>query len=149
MNQTLFDFNWTYDAPTASHMNGAVESLINSVRKGLDASVSNCTLILSFADLSTVLSEVTYIINSRPFFPEGDPWDFQCITGNTILHPYGQPDVPQFVEEDVIHTRKMFSVVQNKVDIFWKTWTKHLPPQLNVRNKWFHPRRNLEVGDFV
>ena len=23
------------------------------------------------------------------------------------------------------------------------------PPQLLSRNKWFHPRQNLEVGDFV
>ena len=149
-NQTSFDFKWKYNTPTASHMNGAVESLINSVRKGLDASVTNYTrVILTFEDWSTVLSEVTYVINSRPLYPEGDPWDFNCITGNTILHPYGQPDVPQFVEEDVSHIRKMFNVVQCKVDIFWKTWMKHLPPQLNSRNKWYHPRKNLEVGDFV
>ena len=36
-------FEWKYNVPTASHMNGVVESLINSVRKALDASVINYT----------------------------------------------------------------------------------------------------------
>ncbi|CAB4029375.1 PREDICTED: uncharacterized protein LOC107334477 [Paramuricea clavata] len=36
-------FEWTYNVPSASHMNGVVESLINSVRKALDASVFNYT----------------------------------------------------------------------------------------------------------
>ena len=40
-------------------------------------------------------------------------------------------------------------VVQQKVEMFWTTWMKHIPPQLNARNKWYHPRENLNVGDFV
>ena len=36
-------FEWKYNVPTASQMNGVVESLINSVRKALDASVINYT----------------------------------------------------------------------------------------------------------
>ena len=99
-------------------MNGVVESLINSVRKGLDAAVTNYTRnVLSYEDWSTVLSEITYVVNSRPLFPEGDPWDFHCITGNHILHPYGHPSVPQF-DEEVGSLRKMFQVVQNNVDMF-------------------------------
>ena len=43
----------------------------------------------------------------------------------------------------------MFKTVQTRVDVFWETWLRHMPPQLLPRNKWFHPRENLEVGDFV
>ena len=130
-------------------MNGVVESLINSVRKGLDASVLNYTKhVLTFEDWATVISEVTYIVNSRPIFPDGDPWDFHCVTGNDILHPYGQPNLPQLTEE-VDYGKKMFKTVQNKIDIFWKSWLKHIPPNINHRSKWFHSRDNLEKGDFV
>ena len=95
-----------------------------------------------------MVSEVTYVVNSRPLFPDGDPWDFHYITGNDILHPYGQPNLPQF-QEELDNTRKMFKIVQDKVDIFWRTWLRHIPPHLNSRNKWFHPRENLEIGDYV
>ena len=43
----------------------------------------------------------------------------------------------------------MFKVAQGKTDMFWETWIKHMPPQLISRNKWFHTRDNLEIGDFV
>ena len=148
--QTKFEFNWKFNVPTASHMNGVVESLIHSVRKGLDAAIFNYTRsILTFENWSTVLSEVTYVINSRPLFPEGDPWEFHCITGNDILHPYGQPNIPQFGEELPESCRKMFNTAQNKVTAFWKAWMKNMPPQLIERSQWFRPRDNLRVGDFV
>ena len=145
-----FAFKWIYNVPTASHMNGVVESLVNSVRKGLDAAITNYTkAILSYEEWVTVLSEITYLINSRPLIPDGNPMDFHCITGNDILHPYGQPQIPQFATDDYDHPRYMFKRVQARVDVFWDTWIRHLPPQLNIRNKWFHARDNIQKGDFV
>ena len=147
--QTEFKFDWKFNVPTASHMNGVVESLIHSVRKGLDAAITNYTrTVLTFENWATVLTEITYIINSRPLFPDGDPWDFRCVTGNNILHPYGQPNIPQFGEE-FGDCRKLFNVAQNKVACFWSAWLKNMPPQLIERSQWFHSRDNLEVGDFV
>ena len=39
-HQTNFQFDWEFNVPTASHMNGVVESLIRSCRRGLDAAVN-------------------------------------------------------------------------------------------------------------
>ena len=41
--ETSFHFDWKFNVPTSSHLNGAVQSLINSVRKGLDATITNYT----------------------------------------------------------------------------------------------------------
>ena len=147
---THVDFQWSFNVPTASHMNGVVESLINSVRKDLDAAVVNYTRsLLKYEEWATVLAEVTYVINSRPLIPEGDPSEFTCITGNNLLHPYRQPQVCQSVPMESFSPRDLLKVIQNQVDIFWNTWMKDMPPQLNCRNKWFHTRDNLEPGDFV
>ena len=43
----------------------------------------------------------------------------------------------------------MLRNIQGKIDTFWNCWLKHIPPQLNNRNKWFHTRNNLEKGDYV
>ena len=148
--RTIFYFQWEFNVPTASHMNGVVESLVNSVRKGLDAAVTNYTRSnLTYEEWITVLAEVSYIINSRPLFPEGDLWEFNCITGNYILYPHGQPQLPKIVPEEKFNLRDMFKVAQSRIDVFWSTWIKHMPPQLISRNKWFHSRDNLEVGDYV
>ena len=148
--KTSFDFNWKFNVHTASHMNGVVESLIHSVRKGLVAAITNYTRnILTFEEWVTVLSEITYIINSRPLFPDGDPWLFNCITANDILHPYAQPTVPQFTPNEVINLRGLLRNIQGKIDTFWDCWLKHIPPQLNNRKKWFHTRKTLEKGDYV
>ena len=49
--QTKFECGWKFNVPTASHKNGIVESLINSVRKGLDAGVINYTRqVLTYED---------------------------------------------------------------------------------------------------
>ena len=65
--RTQFDFKWKFNVPYASHMNGIVESLIRSVRKGLDAAILNYTTCsMTFEEWQTVLYEVTYVTNSRP-----------------------------------------------------------------------------------
>ncbi|XP_077971771.1 uncharacterized protein LOC120339891 [Styela clava] len=80
-NQTKFD--WKYNVPYASHMNGVVESLINSVRKALDASVVNYSrALMTYEEWTTVLNEITYIINSRPLFPDGNPLEYNCSPSN-------------------------------------------------------------------
>ena len=105
---------------------------------------------MTYEEWATVLSEVTYVSNSRPLFPNCDPWEFHCITGNNLLHPYDQPRIPQFVPEEKFNPRDRLKVVQGKVEGFWNPWIRHnIPPQLNSRNKWYHPRDNLEKGDFV
>ncbi len=49
-------FEWLYNVPTASHMNGVIESLINSVRKALDASVLNYPhTLLTYEQWATIL----------------------------------------------------------------------------------------------
>ena len=67
-----------------------------------------------------------------------------------ILHPYGQPSVPQFKPDEIVNLKgSMLRNVQGKIESFWNCWLNHIPPQLNCRNKWFHTRNNLEKGDFV
>ena len=53
----LTDFEWEFDVPKASHMNGVVESLIRCCRQGLDASVNYLQGRFSFEEWQTFLSD--------------------------------------------------------------------------------------------
>ena len=93
------------------HMNGVVESLINLVQKVLGAAVVSYTRsLLTYEEWATVLAEITYVINRRPLIPEGDPSEFICITGNSLLHPYGQPQVCQSVPVESFSPRNMLRI---------------------------------------
>ena len=72
-----------------------------------------------------------------------------CITANDILYPHGQSSVTQFKSDKEDNGRDIFKVVQNRVNVFWDSWLKNIPPQLLSRNKWFPQRSNLEIGYFV
>jgi hypothetical protein len=39
--------------------------------------------------------------------------------------------------------------VQQLISQFWKRWIKEFLPSPNIRNKWFHQKRNFKVGDVV
>ena len=143
-------FEWQFNVPKASHMNGVVESLIRSCRRGLDAAVNYLKRRFTFEEWQTFLSEVMYVINSRPLFPDGpDPVGSPAVTGNDILHPFDQPTVPQPVVEDRPHPREVVKALHQRVQLFWETWLRFMPPHLIARSKWFHSRQNLQVGDLV
>ena len=93
---------------------------INSVRKALDASVINYTHSqLTYEQWATVLPEITYLINSRPLFPEGNPEDFNCISGNNLLYPYGQAFIIQPPNEEIINPWDMLKDTEKQVAKFW------------------------------
>ena len=149
-DRTDFQFEWEFNTPKASHMNGVVESLIRSCRRGLDAAVNYMKRRFTFEEWQTFLSVVMCLVNSRPLFPEGpDPVGSPAITGNDLLHPYDPPIVPQPAVEDRPNPKDVIKALHQRVQVFWDTWLRYMPPHLIARSKWFHPRQNLQVGDLV
>lgn len=143
------DFDWKFNVPYGSHMNGVVESLIRSVRKALDGTSGLYDTVYTAEEWCTYLAEVTYMVNSRPLFPEGeDPVDSPSITPNSLLHGHGI-EIPQPITPEKVNPRDRMRFIQQKAQIFWCIWMKYMPPQLIERNKWYHPRDNLKIGDLV
>ncbi|XP_068200620.1 uncharacterized protein [Palaemon carinicauda] len=143
-------FEWKFNRPHASHMNSDFESLIRSCRRGLDAVADYHHKKSSALEWQTILSEVRYLVNSRPLFPNGpDPLESPTITSNDLLFPHGQPSVLQPYIGNEVNLRSIVDVAQQRIQIFWETWIRYMPPQLVHRSKWFHPKQNLQVGDLV
>ena len=42
-----------------------------------------------------------------------------------------------------------YGYIQNVVEEWWKIWMLNFAPNLQVRNKWFKQRKNVEIGDIV
>ena len=69
-------------------MNGVVESLIRSCRKALDSICNYHKFAYTQSDWETIISEVNYLVNSRPLFPKTvENLDEEPFSGNTLLYP--------------------------------------------------------------
>ena len=139
--------SWTFSTPTASHHNGAVESMVKSVKTSLNKLIKGT--VLDEEEYRTVFTEVSACINSRPLWPssEGDIEQppISCID---LMRPGGLPRDPDYLNL-VSNPRKRYQKVQSIVNEWWNLWLLHFSPNLQPRNKWFKERENLSIGDIV
>jgi len=140
---------WTFHPPTAAHMSGVWERLVQSAKKHLKAIVGD-RLLSEFA-LRTLLTEVEFIMNNRPIVAASDdPADLEALTPNHFLLQRKVAGLPPgvFVKEDHLG-RKQWRKVQYLTDAFWKRWISEYLPTLTERGKWLRDQQDVRVGDLV
>jgi hypothetical protein len=144
--------NWTFNPPTASHMGGAWERLIRSIRKVLAGLLADYTGRLNKDTFQTFLCEVEAILNSRPITSLSDDIrDCEPLTPNHILTMRSSVTVPPpgiFQRQDV-YLKKRWRQVQFLANLFWSRWKREYLTTLQSRPKWIQPKRNLQIGDVV
>ena len=143
------EIKWRFNPPYASHMGGAWERMIRSVRRILNALTQMQTL--TEEGLVTLMTEVEGILNFRPLVPlmlhdsEEKP-----LTPNHLLLLRGNPNLPPGTfDTNSCYTRRRWAQVQFLANQFWRRWAKEFLPNLMQRQKWFNRNRNFEVGDVV
>ncbi|KXJ27877.1 hypothetical protein AC249_AIPGENE2878 [Exaiptasia diaphana] len=128
-------FEWKWNIPHASHMNGVVESLIKSVRHAINATCKNQAFTEEqWRDL--FIRSIIYIVNSRPLYPSSDEiCESPPMTANDILP--GQHHEPlQPLPEEKVNPRNLMRSTQKRIEDFWNCWMKYFAPNLLPRNKW-------------
>ena len=124
---------WTFSTPTASHHNGAVESMVKTVKLSLNKLLKN--QVYKEEEYRTIFAQVTSIVNSRPLWPASDGDLSQPpITCNDLLRPRGLPRDPASMNVP-INPRKRYDHIQNVVNDWWKIWLSNFTPNLQCRSK--------------
>ena len=117
-------------------MNGVVESLLRSCRKAFDCATDYHKRSYSHPEWETIISETNYLINSKPMFPDSaEDLDEEPLTGNTLLHPYGQRRNAEPHALENIDSRLSVEPVHAFLRQFWESWLKNMPPSLMLRSK--------------
>lgn len=145
-------FTFNMNPPSASHRGGVWERQIRSIRSVLSALMLQSGTQLDDECLRTLMCEVTAVINSRPLTTDNlndctasplSPSMILTMKSKILLPPPGN-----FVREDV-YLRRRWRRVQHIANEFWMRWRKEFLSQLQVRQKWLHPRRDFKIGDIV
>ena len=143
---------WRRNPPESSHKGGVWERQIRSAKNVLNNLLRKHPARLNNEALSTLLTEVESIVNSRPLTVDnlGDesvdtlsPFNLLTMKSKVVLQPPGD-----FQAAD-IYCRKRWRTVQYLANVFWSRWRKEFLSSLQCRQKWKNPTRNTEVGDIV
>lgn len=143
------EVQWKFNPPGASHMGGAWERLIRSVRRTLQSVMNE--QVTSDDTLNTLMCIVENIVNSRPLtVVSDDPSELDPLTPNhlLLLKPTTLPPLGIFVPQDC-YVRRRWRQVQYLADVFWRRWIREYLPLLQLRTKWRERRTNLKEGDIV
>ncbi|XP_038071855.1 uncharacterized protein LOC119740577 [Patiria miniata] len=146
---------WKFNPPAASHFGGIWERQIRTIRKILQAMLNeqHMRVCRDEEQLRTLMCEVEYTINSRPLtHASDDPKDLNAITPNDLLllRPSSLYVAPPgvFSEKDQ-YAKRRWRQMQYLADLFWKRWSREYLMDLQRRQKWLYPQRNLHPGDVV
>jgi transposase InsO family protein len=139
--------DWKFNPPHASHMGGAWERIIRSVRKILQGLMEEQSLDLE--SLQTLFCEVEAILNSRPLVYSSD--DTQALTPNHILTGKTGVTVPPpgIFERNDLYLKRRWRKVQYLANLFWSRWRREYLLLQQPRQKWVKPKRNIQIGDVV
>lgn len=135
--------------PGSPHFNGLAEATVKMAKAAMRKVLGESTL--TFEELATFLTQVEAAINSRPIcVMPSDGVDFAALTPGHFL--VGQPltaiPEPNLLEQNIPMARRWTST-QQMVQHFWRRWSHEYLHQLQQRQKWAKPQRNIEVGDIV
>ncbi|XP_033727676.1 uncharacterized protein LOC117317008 [Pecten maximus] len=131
--------SWIFNAPHSSHMGGVWERMIGLSRRILDSMLLQPeNRSLTHDVLSTLMYEVTAILNSRPITQVStDPDHPEILTPSSLLtQKVGIPHEPfgDLTVKDMY--RAQWSSVQVLANKFWSRFSKEYLDTLQVRPKW-------------
>ncbi|XP_072175534.1 uncharacterized protein [Diadema setosum] len=139
--------------PHASHMGGVWERQIQTVRRALEPLIMSAGKQQDDEAFRTFLSEAESIVNSRPLTTQNlnsldapeplTPNHLLTMKAKVVLPPQGK-----FQRAD-LYARKWWRRVQHLTNEFWTRWRKEYLTDLQTRQKWTRPKKNLRVGDIV
>lgn len=140
---------WKFNPPAAPHMGGKWEAVVKSTKFHLRRTVGET--LLTFEELTTLLSQIEAILNSRPLEPlTDDPSDVSALTpghfliGNALT-TVPEPSLLKLNESRLAH----WQLIQQRVQSFWAQWSAHYLQRQQSISKWHHASNAVQVGSLV
>ena len=140
---------WKFNPPSAPHFGGVFESMIKSAKRAIRAILGDAEI--TDEELHTAICGAEGLLNSRPItYVSSSPDDMVPLTpSHFLVGNLGGQFAPEVSSNEAFNPKKRWRRIQQLISQFWKRWRKEFLPSLNVRGKWFNPKRELTAGDVV
>ncbi|XP_043282378.1 uncharacterized protein [Venturia canescens] len=140
---------WVFNPPGAPHMGGKWEAAVKSVKFHLRRTLRETSL--TFEELTTLLTQIEAVLNSRPLQPlSEDPDDLSVLTPGHFLIGDALTAIPEPSLRDVNLTRlARWQLIQERVQYCWEHWSSGYLQQQQSISKWHHPSHQIRVGTMV
>ena len=137
------EIEWLFNPPTASHVSGAWERMIRSIRRILAALMTTQTLTDEV--LTTLMVEVEGIINSAPLVPVTiDSENDEPLTPNHLLLLHSNSNLPPgLFEKSDCYGKRRWAQIQYLAKQFWSRCIGEFLSNLTLRQKWFKTNKYL------
>jgi hypothetical protein len=138
---------WIFGPADSPWHQGAVESLVKTVKRALKFGFNNQRL--SAIELITICHQVANMVNERPLGSlSSTDSEINNLTPNCLLLGRSLAQNPgSWDESGSLKARSQLVGMVSKR--FWEKWTEMYAPMMMVQNKWFKASRNLKPGDVV
>ncbi|XP_060516106.1 uncharacterized protein LOC132695675 [Cylas formicarius] len=143
------EVRWHFNPPSSPHFGGLWEAGVKSVKTHLFRVIG--AQILTFEEMSTVLTQVESILNSRPLCSlSSNPNDLHSLTPGHFLtlEPLSAPPDDPLAN---LNTNRLtrWQLVQQLHQHFWDRWHREYLHQLQQRHKWNTTTNPPKVGQLV
>jgi hypothetical protein len=140
--------NWIFNPPLAPHFGGVFEIIVKAMKRALRATIGSADL--TEEEFRTVISKVSWMLNSRPIQPVGDSSDLEALTPNHFLNGGSAdatfpPDLPK-ARIDLQDRLKYQVEIQQH---FWKRFQMEIVPMMGPRTKWAEQQEEIKEDDIV
>lgn len=143
------NIKFTFIPPYAPHFGGLWEAGVKSCKHHLRRIMGNAHL--PFEELSTILTQIEAVLNSRPISPlSTDPTDPLPLTPAHFL--IGRP-LTSHARDDVTSTPAQrlprFDRMEQIRQHFWQRWSKEYISELQLRTKWKFNKDDIKIDQIV
>ncbi|XP_077264251.1 uncharacterized protein LOC143898559 [Temnothorax americanus] len=130
-------------------MGGKWEAVVKSVKFHLRRTIGET--LLTTEKLTTLLTQIEAILNSRPLEPlSDDPEDVSALTPGHFLIGGPITTIPEPCLIDLATSRlSRWQLIQQRVQHFWAQWSAHYLQRQQAISKWHHPNNNVKVRSIV
>ncbi|VEN51227.1 unnamed protein product [Callosobruchus maculatus] len=143
------NIEWKFNTPAAPHMGGLWESNVKSVKIHLYRVVGD--QLLTFEEMSTVLTQIESLLNSRPLCVlSRDSETPEALTPSHFLCQMPLNSLPaETVEGLPLNRLDRFQLIDRMIQDFWKRWRLEYLTSLQSRVKWYKPGPKIQPGTVV
>ncbi|XP_036143579.1 uncharacterized protein LOC118645869 [Monomorium pharaonis] len=140
---------WEFNPPATPHMGGKWEAVVKSTKYHLRRTIGETQL--TFEELTTLLSQIEAILNSRPLEPlSDDPDDVSALTPGHFLIGNPLTTIPEPSLDDLAVSRlSRWQFIQQRVQQFWSQWSAHYLQRQQSIFKWHHKNNDINIGSLV